>query len=1229
MHLLVSTPGQINDIDEAIDLGQDPADIIFMSHADTDIITLAQIVDEGLFSEFSIRATNFSSLNNLYSTDLYIEKTIEKSKVIIIRCLGGISYSEYQINEIHNHCKKNNKPLIILSGDNKIDEQLLQKSTIDVNDYHQLNEYFKQGGKENITNAIKLIYSKHINNIYEFEEPKIILETGKYSSSIQNDNGAVAIIFYKSLLQSGATLVIDEVVKDLEEKNINHIAIYTSSLKDDIQANIITNMLIENNVQFVINTTSFCVGEINGTENKTPFTALNCPVAQIILSNMPMDNWIESTTGLGVKDITMNIAMPEIDGRIISNAASFKGLPDYNEKLQTTIVQIVPVLDRISNIVNLAKNYLGLQTKKNSDKTIALIFANYPNKNSRVGNGVGLDSPQSSINILKAMEKDGYKVPTFQDGNEIIEYILSGTTNDTNHSGEIRVTITKSQYNDFFDKLSSKVKTEIIERWGKFEDDPFYMPDNDSIALTLSKIGNIYLGIQPARGYNINPIETYHSPDLVPPHYYIGFYAYLQKVGNVDAIINIGKHGNLEWLPGKGNGLSKDCYSDFLMGQIPNFYPFIINDPGEGTQAKRRTSSVIISHLTPPMVRAESYGDMIELERLIDEYYQASINNDKRLNTIKEDIFDLIQITSIGDDLGIKDTTDKEKALEKIDGYICELKEMQIRNGLHIFGENLSQDTKNEFVCALARLDRGNTKNENMSLIKAIAHDFGLIHNPFKNDFSKPWDMEKPEQLLSICDEPWRTYGDALERFELFALSVLEDNKKSPGNKTAAVLKYINNSIIPNLEMSSKLEISNLIAGLNGRFVPAGPSGAPTRGKPEILPTGNNFYSVDPRNLPTPSAWKVGFEGASLIIEKYLQENGNYPKHIAISAWGTSNIRTGGDDIAQAFALIGAKPTWDNTSKKVIGYEILPLSILNRPRIDITLRISGFFRDAFPEMISLLDNAIREIIHLDESEKQNYLKLNYNKTYNDMSSVFENKDEMEFLSSSRIFGSKPGSYGAGMQAMIDEDIWKEKADFANTYVEWGSYIYSSKEFGKQSKDTLKSNLSSVDIVVQNQDNREHDILDSDDYYQFQGGLVSAVTTFNDSVPQVYFNDTSKPESINLKTLEEEISKVVRGRAANPKWIKSIMEHGYKGAFEMSATVDYLYAFAATTHCVSDHHFEQIANAYINDDEVYKFLQNNNPNALKDILKRLNDALERGLWENPLSNSLIQKIKGDI
>lgn len=1228
MHLLVSTPGQINNADEAIDLGQEPADIIFLSHADTDIITLGQIVKQKEFDNISIRATNFSNLSHLYSTDLYIEQTIEKSKIVIIRCLGGISYSEYQINEIHNHCKKYSKPLIILSGDNKIDDMLFQKSTIEKDDYHILNEYFKQGGNENFSNLLKYVYSKYINNIFEIEDVKILLDTAKYKYNDKYNGDCVGIIFYKSLLQSSATAVIDEIINEFEKRKINYVAIYTSSLKDTVQANILTNILIEHNVKFIINTTSFCVGEINNKTNITPFTPLKCPVAQIILSNMDMNTWDESSTGLGVKDITMNVAMPEIDGRIISNAVSFKGEPSYNKKLQTTIVQIVPIIDRILNVVNLAQNYINLYNKQNSNKIVAIIFANYPNKNARVGNGVGLDSPQSAINILNAMRKSGYNVPQFKDGNDIIEYILSGTTNDINHNGEIRITITKQQYDEYFNNLSDKIKDEVIKKWGQFEDDPHYQK-NGTIALTLSKIDNLILGIQPARGYNIDPIETYHSPDLVPPHNYIAFYAYITLVEKVDAIINLGKHGNLEWLPGKGNGLSKNCYSDVLAGQIPNFYPFIINDPGEGTQAKRRTSSVIISHLTPPMVRAETYGDMIEMERLIDEYYQAMINNDKRLNTIKEDIFDLIQISSIGDDLGIDSNMDKDEVLNMIDGYICELKEMQIRNGLHIFGQKLADENRAEFVSALSRLDRGDGRDQNMSFIKAIAHDFGLVYNPFKHDFAKIWDMERPNELLNISNEPWRTYGDGLERLELYALEILNKNSSPIGEKTAKVLNYINNEIIPNLEASSYYEIENLLNGLCGRFVPAGPSGAPTRGKPEILPTGNNFYSIDPRNLPTPSAWKVGFEGANLIIEKYLQENGNFPKHIAISAWGTSNIRTGGDDIAQAFALIGAKPTWDNTSKKVTGYEILPLSVLDRPRVDITLRISGFFRDAFPEMIALLDNAIREIINLDEDEKQNFLKLNYQYMKNNMSQIFDNDAELEFLSSSRIFGSKPGSYGAGMQAMIDENIWNDKQDFANTYVEWGSYIYSSKEFGKQSKQTLQKNLSSVDVVVQNQDNREHDILDSDDYYQFQGGLVSAVTTFNENLPKVYFNDTSKPESINLKTLEEEISKVVRGRAANPKWIKSIMQHGYKGGFEMSATVDYLYAFAATTHCVSDHHFEQIANAYINDDEVYNFLQQNNPDALKDILNRLNDAIDRGLWENPLSNSLLSKIKGEI
>jgi cobaltochelatase CobN len=399
--------------------------------------------------------------------------------------------------------------------------------------------------------------------------------------------------------------------------------------------------------------------------------------------------------------------------------------------------------------------------------------------------------------------------------------------------------------------------------------------------------------------------------------------------------------------------------------------------------------------------------------------------------------------------------------------------------------------------------------------------------------------------------------------------------------------------------------MASLLKGLDGRFVPPGPSGAPTRGRPEVLPTGKNFYSIDSRAVPTPAAWTLGWKSASALIDRHLQEEGDYPSALALSAWGTSNMRTGGDDIAQGLALMGVRPTWENSTGRVTGVEILPLSLLDRPRIDVTLRVSGFFRDAFPNLIELFDRAARAVAALDEPEEMNPLAARVRKE------TAQGVDPVQ--AAARVFGSKPGAYGAGLQALIDERCWESEADLAKAYIAWGGYAYGAGGEGKAAHKLFEARLANVDLVVQNQDNREHDLLDSDDYYQFQGGLTAAVRLASGESPTVYHMDHSRPETPRARTLDEEIARVVRARVVNPKWIKGVMRHGYKGGFEMAATVDYLFAFAATARCVKDHHFDAVYQAYLNDDEVREFLERSNPDALNEIAKRLQEAIDRNLW----------------
>ena len=420
---------------------------------------------------------------------------------------------------------------------------------------------------------------------------------------------------------------------------------------------------------------------------------------------------------------------------------------------------------------------------------------------------------------------------------------------------------------------------------------------------------------------------------------------------------------------------------------------------------------------------------------------------------------------------------------------------------------------------------------------------------------------------------------------------------------------------------SGRLELAGLLAGLDGRRVAPGPSGAPTRGKPEVLPTGRNFYSVDCRAVPTPAAWELGWRSAGLVVEQYLQRHGNWPRQVALSAWGTANMRTGGDDIAQALALMGCRPVWDRDSRRVTGVEVMPLAVLGRPRVDVTLRISGFFRDAFPAQIDLLDDACRAVAGLDEPDADNPLAASARAEAQRLRAAGVADAEALRRAAGRIFGSRPGAYGAGLQALIDERGWQDDGDLARAWLAWGGHAYGRGLEGAPAEGELARRLAGVELVLHNQDNREHDLLDSDDYYQFEGGLAATVRHLSGRQPEIFHNDHSRPEFPRVRTLKEEIGRVVRGRAANPKWLRGVMRHGYKGAFEIAATVDYLFAFAASSGEVEHHHFDALFDAYLGDEAVRGFVAEANPAALREIAQRFAEAIERGLWR-PRRNSAV-------
>ncbi|HEY8577915.1 MAG TPA: cobaltochelatase subunit CobN [Devosia sp.] len=864
----------------------------------------------------------------------------------------------------------------------------------------------------------------------------------------------------------------------------------------------------------------------------------------------------------------------------------------------------------------------------------AITTAGTPTPNPSPQGGGESDRAQTDFAALSppsALGVGGLAAETLTAG-QLIAALQAGPTNADPRRGHSAALLPLARYRALFVALPRKIQEEVTARWGDAEDDPFVR--EGAFQLPALVLGNVVVLLQPTRGYQLDETSSYHDAALVPPHAYLAAYLWLRHEWGAHALIHNGKHGTLEWLPGKATALDEASYSDALWGQLPHLYPFIVNDPGEGTQAKRRAGAVIIDHLVPPLTRAETYGPLKDLEALLDEYYAASGMDRRRLADLRRRILDFTRDARLDRDIGLP--ADETEALIKIDNFLCDLKEAQIRDGLHIFGQSPEGELERDLVVALARVPRGEGASE-ASLIRALADDLKLGFDPLTARLGEAW--SGPQVALDWQSSPFpqgggsttetsaphfRTTGDVVEQLEAIAARLVE-GAPVPGGWTAtsAVLETISTTIRPRLAACGPAEMAALLDGLDGKFIRPGPSGAPSRGRLDVLPTGRNFFSVDSRAVPTPTAWELGRKSAENLVLRHLQDHGHHLRAVALSVWGTANMRTGGDDLAQAMALVGVRPTWDPGSLRVSGYEIIPLAKLGRPRVDVTLRISGFFRDAFPAQIALFDRAIRAVGALDEPSEDNPIAATMRADALGLAAA--GKDQ--FAAGHRIFGSAPGGYGAGLGQLIDTGRWAGKADLAGQVLDWGQYAYGARVQGVPERERFAARLGGIDAVVHNQDNREHDLLDSDNYYQFEGGLAAAAETLSGHKPTVYHNDHSRPERPLIRTLEEEISHVMRSRVVNPKWIAGMQRHGYRGAFEIIATVDFMFAFAATTGAVKTHHFDLAFEAFIEDDALRDWLRSANRHGYDELIARFNEARQRGLW-TPRSNSAYAFLAGE-
>ena len=1158
--------------------------MLFVTSTDTDLLAL-RTATEGLPEGFDrVRGAN--------PWNLEPEPDLEDVRCVLVRLLGGRRSWERGFDELRTRCIERDIPFLAFSGEAIPDAELTQLSTVPSAIVTETFRYLVHGGPRNLEQALRFIADTVLLEGYGFEPADVIAEFGVWraptdapdSGSANARHPTVGVIFYRAHLVAGNTQFVDDLCTAIETAGGRVLALWCYSLRGDASAPVI-ELLREYAVDVVITTVLAAGGVAAGAGltgmpggldgeawDAAALAALNVPIVQAPSSGWSREQWEASDTGLGPYDVTAGVAIPEFDGRIIGPAFAFAEIVDDGEDLGSSVKAYRTVPDRTERVAGIALRHARLRHTAPNQRRVAIVLSAYPTKRSRLGNAVGLDTPASALLILAALAAAGYHVdgvPTT--GDALMSRLADGLTYEAEQFTAEQLDdalggLDVAHYTDWFATLGPESRTEIESAWGPAPGR--HRIHGDALIFSGIEFGNVLVAIQPPRGYGDDPVAVYHSPNLAPTHHYLAFYRWLDEVWGADAVVHLGKHGTLEWLPGKAIALSAGCGPDAALGSMPLFYPFVVNDPGEGTQAKRRAHAVVIDHLLPPMTRADTYDEMAQLEQLFDEYAQLQSLDPAKLPALRERIWSVLRSASIDRDLGIdgapSDDDGFDDVILNVDGYLCSLKDAQIRGGLHILGAVPEGDGLVDLILAITRLPHGRIA----SLRATVAAELGL-------------DPDEPRNL------------DAIEARARELVVAAAARYWQPSADDPPTLHWVCDWLVPKLGQTGD-EITNLLTGLDGRYVPAGPSGSLTRGGAHVLPTGRNFYSLDPKSMPSELSWEVGVRLANEVLERHLAEEGRYPDTVGLVLWGTAATRTQGDDVAEALALLGIRPVWEVESRRVTGLEAIPMAELGRPRIDVTVRISGFFRDAFPNLVSLIDDAVALAASLDETPEQNHVRA-------------------RGAEDPRVFGPSPGAYGVGILQLLEQRNWRSDDDLAAVYIAWSGYSYGRDGFGVPNEGAMRRRFAAIEVAVKNQDNREHDIFDSDDYLQEHGGMIATIRSLTGRDPKAWFGDSANPNRPVVRSLAEEAARVVRTRVINPRWIEAMQRHGYKGASEMSATVDYLFGYDATAHVVDDWMYERVTDAYVADPEIRKFFAESNPWALRQIAERLLEAAEREMW----------------
>jgi cobaltochelatase CobN len=1087
MHLLVRETHALDEGEDAVDLGQTPGDIVVLSFSDSDLGALASAWQAMDADRPSLRLANLVRLRHPMSVDLYVEAVIAQARCVVIRLLGGLEYWRYGVEEAAALCAREGIALAIVPGDGRADARLAELSTVPRAVLGRLDAMLAQGGPDNMRAALCL--AAHAGGLAP--DPCVeAMELPLFGEHVLAGSGTgplAAIVFYRSYLLAGDMAPILALAEALRARGMAARSLYVASLKEPGGAAFVAATLRDWRPAVVLNATGFSA---RSNDSGSPLDAADAPVLQVVLSGSALAGWQASARGLSQADLAMQVVLPELDGRLLTAAISFKGAEDAVPGLEYARMVHRAHEGGIAIAADRAAGWARLATTPRDRRQVAMVLSNYPNAGGQMAHAVGLDAFASAAGLLELLAGAGYRTAPC----ELVDALTVAAPQPI---------LAMEEYRALFADLPAPVQRRVIEAWGEPKDDPAVVAGH--FTLGHVRAGHVVVAIEPDRGSTLDRKAGYHDPDLPPRHLYVAFHLWLRHRLGVHALLHLGAHGTLEWLPGKSVALTADCLPQALLGGTPVVYPFIANNPGEAAAAKRRLGAVTIGHLTPPLREAGLHGDAAGLERLMDEYAAADGLDRRRAGLLRRAILELAETCGVLAESGA-DPADEDAALARLDAYLCDVKELQIRDGLHVFGAAPADEARARLL----------------------------------------------DSLRLACPA-------------------------TPAGELAA-----------RLDASPAAENAALLAALDGRFVAPGPAGAPSRGRADVLPTGRNLTATDPRTMPTRAAVQLAGLACTDLLRRHRQDHGEWPRAIVINLWGSASMRTGGEDLALALELLGARPVWDDGSSRVTGIEVLPLAVLDRPRVDVTLRISGLFRDAFETQILLFDSAVRAIAARDEAED-----------WNPLAGVAD---------TARVFGPAAGAYGAGLGDRLGRGDWKDRDELGLAYLD-----ASSTAYGQEADPRAFSLLvAAADAFVQQQDHREMDLLEGSEHAAHEGGFAAAAASLGNR-PALYHADTSRPDGPRTATTAEEIALVVRARAANPLWLAGMMRHGYRGGAEIARAVEGLSAFAATLPDRLDRQFDLLFDATLGTPEVDAFLVRDNPRARADMQARFHEALRRGLW----------------